>query len=49
MYAIEYSRKLDGQKLGVFHNTYGDKKSAERKAANMSRKGGGFSYRVIEL
>lgn len=49
MYAIEYSRKLDGKKLGVFSTTYGDRKAAERKVANMSKKGGGFSYRVIEL
>lgn len=49
MYAIEYSRKLDGQKLGVFSSTYGDRKAAERKVANLIRKGGGFSYKVIEL
>lgn len=49
MYAIEYSRKLDGQKLGVFSTTYGDIKAAKRKVANMIRKGGGFSYRIIEL
>lgn len=49
MYAIEYSRKINGQKIGVFSNTFGDKKEAERKAAKMNKNGGGFSYRVIEL